>query len=132
MDIYKFFNVFHNPRLHCTPPRQQELSELELVVTELRKAVERIQLRTKRKSIGAILPDHFTDVLKALNFVESSLATLCDAHPGDSADTVQEMVQERATIRGWESWASLLSEQIELAKSSAQVQQDQEPIRKAS
>ena len=112
MAIYKFFNVFHNPRLHSTPPRQQELSELELVACEFRKALERIQLRSKRKTIGPILPEHFTDLLKAATFIEASLGTLCDAHPGDTKAAIEDMVSERASMRGWETWTNLLSEQL--------------------
>jgi hypothetical protein len=129
MDIYKFFNVFHNPRLHSTPPRQQELSELELVSSEIRKALERLQVRSKRKTIGPILPDHFSDMLKAAKFIEASLGTLCDAHPGDSKATIEDLVSERQTMKGWESWTSLLSEQL---KTLEQENSNQISLKKAS
>ncbi len=116
MDLYRFFYPFHNPRLNTTPVRQQELCELEQAAGELRKAIERIQRRTVKKSIGAITSEHFDDLVTALKFVEESLQVLTDAHPGDSPAVLQEIIQERATMSGWESWTQLLLEQIEHAK----------------
>ena len=116
MDLYRFFYPFANPRLHATPVRQQELSELEQVAAELRKAVERLQRRTAKKSIGAITSDHFDDMVKALAFVEESLQTLNDAHPGDRPEVVQDMINERINMSGWEQWTQLLLEQIEYSK----------------
>lgn len=112
MDIYRFFHPHHNPRLHSTPLRQQELSELEQAASELRKALERAQSRTMRKPAGAILPGHFTDMIKAMRFVEYSLQTLCDAHPGDAHSVLLDLVNERSSFSGWETWTSLLKEQL--------------------
>lgn len=131
MDIYRFFHPHHNPRLHSTPLRQQELGELEQAASELLKAIERAQKRTARKAPGAILPQHFNDILKAMRFVVSSLETLCDAHPGDSPETLYDLIQERSELTGWESWTALLHEQIsahqlEEVQRSAQVQTFQE------
>lgn len=119
MDIYRFFHPHHNPRLHKTPLRQQELSELEQAASELRKAIERAQTRTARKSSGPILPEHFNDILKAIRFVESSLQTLCDAHPGDSRSVLVDLINERSGLSGWETWASLIMEQLETEDASA-------------
>ncbi len=115
MDIYRFFHPHHNPRLHSTPLRQQELSELEQAASELRKALERAQSRTMRKPAGAILPGHFTDIIKAMRFVEYSLQTLCDAHPGDPHNVLVDLVNERSSFSGWENWTSLLKEQLALS-----------------
>ena len=115
MDIYRFFHPHHNPRLHSTPLRQQELSELEQAASELRKALERAQSRTMRKPAGAILPGHFTDIIKAMRFVEYSLQTLCDAHPGDPHNVLVDLVNERSSFSGWETWTSLLKEQLALS-----------------
>lgn len=115
MDIYRFFHPHHNPRLYSTRLRQQELSELEQAASQLRKAVERARQRTLRQTVPPILPEHFTDLLKALRFVEASLETLCDAHPGDSEAEMRELVAERSAFRGWESWAALVEEQLSVS-----------------
>ena len=112
MDIYRFFHPHHNPRLHNTALRQQEISELEQAASELRKALDRARLRTERKSAAPIMPEHFNDIIKAMRFVEASLQTLCDAHPGDGHDAMRELIRERSEFTGWESWVSLLREQL--------------------
>ena len=112
MDIYRFFHPHHNPRLHSTPLRLQELSELEQAAAELRKALERARLRTVRSREGRIMPAHFTDALKAISFIETSLQSLCDAHEGDDYQTLCDLLKERSGSRGWEAWTSLLWEQL--------------------
>ena len=112
MDIYRFFHPHHNPRLHSTPVRQQELSELEQAASELLKALERASQRSARKTVPPILPQHFTDVIKAMRFVVSSLQTLCDAHPGDSLAVLRDIAQERSEFSGWENWTALVREQL--------------------
>jgi len=112
MDIYRYFHPHHNPRLHNTPVRQQELNELEQAASELKKAIERAQKRSARQMTPPILPSHFNDIIKAMRFVENSLQTLCDAHPGDSENVLLELVNERSEFSGWEIWTSLLQEQI--------------------
>ena len=113
MDIYRFFHPHHNPRLHSTPLRQQELIELEQAASELRKALERARKRTVRRAPGRIVPEHFDDIIKALVFVESSLQTLSDAHPGDNINALIEILNERASFSGGEAWTSVLKEQID-------------------
>lgn len=112
MDIYRFFHPHHNPRLHSTPLRQQELSELEQATSELRKALERAQQRITRRPVPPIMPEHFRDLIKAIRFVEASLQTLSDAHPGDSYEVLGELVTERSELSGWEAWTTLLREQL--------------------
>lgn len=112
MDIYRYFHPHHNPRLFSTPLRQQELSELEQASSELRKALERARLRTERGTPSRILPSHFDDLLKAVKFIESSLQTLCDAHEGDTLEILNELVAERRGLRGWETWARIVTEQL--------------------
>ena len=112
MDIYRFFHPHHNPRLHSTPLRQQELSELEQAASELLKALERAQQRTQRKQVVPILPQHFIDIIKAMRFVVSSLETLCDAHPGDAPGVLLDLIEERSEFSGWENWTALLREQL--------------------
>ncbi len=115
MDIYRFFHPHHNPRLHNTPLRQQEISELEQAASELRKALERAKQRTQRRAIAPLFSEHFTDIIKAMKFVESSLQMLCDAHPGDSHEDMRELINERNEFTGWEAWTSLLREQVSKA-----------------
>jgi hypothetical protein len=112
MDIYRYFHPHHNPRLYNTPLRQQELSELEQAAAELRKGLERAQKRCSRASSPPIMDCHFGDVIKAIRFVENSLQTLCDAHPGDGAQTLFDLVSERSEFSGWEAWTSLVREQL--------------------
>jgi hypothetical protein len=112
MDIYRFFHPHHNPRLHSTPLRQHELCELLQASGELRKALERAQQRIERKSTPPLLPQHFTDLLRAMHFVESSLETLVDAHEGDSRGELIELIAERADFPGWENWISLVQQQL--------------------
>ena len=112
MHIYRFFQPHHNPRLLNRPLRQLELGELEQAAAELRKAIERAQQRTERKPVAPIMTEHFTDVLKAMRFVEQSLQTICDAHPGDSPTILLDMINERAELAGWQTWTSLLEEQL--------------------
>ncbi|NDC36753.1 MAG: hypothetical protein EBZ48_01735 [Proteobacteria bacterium] len=112
MHIYRYFQPHHNPRLVSTPIRQLELSELEQAASELRKALERAQQRTAKKAVAPLMSEHFTDLLKAMRFVESSLQTLCDAHPGDQPAIMLEMIHERNELVGWETWTSLLEEQL--------------------
>jgi len=112
MDIYRFFHPHHNPRLHSTPLRQQELSELEQAASELRKALERAKRRTARSNKPPIMSSHFTDIIKAMRFVECSLQTLCDAHEGDNPQNLFELIDERSSISSWEAWTSLVREQL--------------------
>lgn len=112
MDIYRYFHPHHNPRLFSTPLRQQELSELEQAASELRKAIQRAKLRVERVQTGRILPSHFIDLIKAVTFLENSLQTLCDAHDGDSPETLKELIEERSGLRSWEGWTSIVREQL--------------------
>lgn len=112
MDIYRFFHPHHNPRLHSTPVRLQELLELEQAAAELRKALERALRRTKRKRTGPVLPSHFNDIIKAMRFVEASLQTLGDAHEGDSEVEMNQLLHERSNFSGWEAWVTLLRQQL--------------------
>lgn len=104
MDIYRFFHPHHNPRLVNTAMRYTELSELLQAAVELRKALERAQQRTARQPKPPILSEHYADVIKAGRFLEASLQTLCEAHPGDSEEELRGVAIERSTSSGWEAW----------------------------
>ena len=132
MDIYRYFHPHHNPRLHHTPLRQQELSELEQAALELLKAIKRARARANRAPVSPILPQHFDDSMKALEYVVDSLEILCDAHSGDSALELNQLVQERSESAGWEVWSNLLREQLVLTRDPQDTDTDdlsQEKIR---
>ena len=112
MDIYRFFHPHHNPRLLSTPLRQHEISELEQAASELIRALERAKQRCERRPSPPILPNHFKDVIKAMDFVVRSLQTLCDAHEGDATEVLSDLIQERSQFTGWEGWANLLKEHL--------------------
>ncbi len=116
MDIYRYFHPHHNPRLNSTPLRQVELVELEQASSELKKALLRAKLRLEKGTTPPLLPSHMTDIIKAMDFVSSSLQTLCDAHPGDTEDELGTIATERSPMSGWETWASLVEEQLGFAK----------------
>ena len=98
--------------MHSTAIRQQELCELLQAASELRKALDRAQTRTKRKSAPPILPQHFDDLIKATRFVESSLETLVDAHEGDVARELPQIMRERKGFPGWEGWISIVQQHL--------------------
>ena len=131
MDIYRFFHPHHNPRLFSTPLRQHELCELLQAASELRKAIDRAQQRSERAPSPPILPQHFTDSLKALRFVEHSLETLIDAHPGEAVQELTNLIAERANFPGWEQWLTLVTEQLVNEPESTPVEeQDTMTLRK--
>jgi hypothetical protein len=119
MDIYRFFHPHHNPRLHNTPLRQQELGELVQAAAELRKALDRARKRTERRSAGPIATEHFSEILKAARFLETSLQSLVDVHPGDSEDTMRALIEERSGSSGWDAWTALAREQLATTASPA-------------
>jgi hypothetical protein len=126
MDIYRYFHPHHNPRLNSTPLRQVELVELEQASSELKKALIRARSRLEKGTTPPLLPSHMSEVIKAIDFVVNSLQTLCDAHPGDNEEELKKIVEERSPLSGWETWASLLEEQLgaaQLKTESAKVEQ---------
>ena len=104
MDIYRYFHPHHNPRLGSTPVRYTELNEILQAVVEVRKAIERAQQRMSRRPVPPILPEHCNDIIKAARFMESSLQTLCEVHPGDSPEELGDIAAERSSCAGWEAW----------------------------
>lgn len=112
MDIYRYFHPHHNPRLNSTPLRQVELVELEQASSELKKALIRSRSRLEKGTTPPLLPSHMSEVIKAMDFVVTSLQTLCDAHPGDGEEELKKIIEERSPLSGWETWASLLQEQL--------------------
>lgn len=89
--------------------------ELEQASAELKKAIIRARTRLERVASPPLLPSHFNDIIKAMDFANTSLQTLCDAHPGDSETDLSQLVQERASFSGWEIWSSLLDQQLSAA-----------------
>lgn len=116
MDLYRYFHPHHNPRLRNVPLRLQELGELEQAAVELKKAVKRAEVRTSISDAGPIKGEHFTQLLVALEYIVESLGTLAGAHPGDDADTMVQMLDERKDAPGWENWARLLKQRLEILR----------------
>ncbi len=113
MDLYRYFHPHYSPRLKNTPLRLQELAELELAAQELKRALERAEMRVKKNPVVAgITGDHFSEILVAANYLADSLATVANAHPGDSEETMLEMIKERSESPGWESWVRLLKQRL--------------------
>ena len=63
-----------------------------------------------------------------MRFVETSLQTLCDAHPGDTPRTMEELIQERSGMSGWEAWTTLINEQIKHAGASEEDSSESPPL----
>jgi len=116
MDLYRYFHPHHNPRLRNVPVRLQELAELEQSASELRKALKRAEIRTENSPIGGIRKEHFSEILVALDYIVESLETLREAHPGDSQRTMLQILKERENSPGWENWARLLHQRLDLVK----------------
>lgn len=114
MDLYRYFHPHHNPRLLATPVRLQEFAELEQAAIELKRALERAELRTAQHPVGGINAGHVNGLIVAMNYVVESLSTLTHAHPGDSQETMREILREREDAPGWENWSRLLRQRLEL------------------
>jgi len=114
MDLYRYFHPHHNPRLKSTPLRQVELSELLQAAIELKRAVERAEIRTGNAPCGAIEKEHFGDALVALDYVVETLHILTRAHPGDHFDGMTQLLTERQNAPGWENWTKLLKERLSI------------------
>lgn len=114
MDLYRYFHPHYNPRLRTTPLRLQEIGELEQAASELQRALERAELRTGNSNVGGIRREHFSEVLEAANYIVNSLSTLTKAHPGDSNETMLQLLHEREDAPGWENWSRLLKQRLKL------------------
>lgn len=112
MDLYRYFYPHYSPRLRNVPLRLEELSELKLAAEELRKALERAEIRSETAPTPPIRKDHFSEILVAINYVADSLATLEKAHPGDGDKVLEDLLNERKKLPGWEKWAELLQQRL--------------------
>lgn len=112
MDLYRYFHPHHNPRLRNVAPRLQELNELEQAAIELRKAVQRTEIRAahtdddgrQRSALGELAP--------LLECIIGALHGLAEAHPGDPREVISQLFEERKDLPGWENWARLLKQQL--------------------
>ncbi len=118
MDLYRYFHPQYNPRLRTVAMRLLEINELEQAARELRNAVDRASVRTEVAPVGQIRAKHFSEICIALDYVIESLATLGEAHPGDDNTTLRLLFEERRNAPGWENWASLLRQRLELLENS--------------
>lgn len=114
MDIFRYFHPHHNPRLRSVPLRLQEVAELEQAALELKKALQRAQIRTESSPVEPIHGEHFNEIISAMHYVLDSLHTLHEAHPGDDFETVARLLEERKNTPGWENWVRLLQERMHL------------------
>lgn len=114
MDLYRYFHPHHNPRLKHSPLRLVELSELLQASIELKRAVQRAEIRAGNAPCGAIESEHFDDALVALEYVVETLQTLARAHPGDHFDGMTQLLKERQHAPGWENWTRLLRERLNI------------------
>lgn len=114
MDLYRYFHPHYNPRLRNVPLRLQELGELEQAATELRKAIQRAEIRTEIASVGGMRKEHFSEIISALDYVVDSLSTLNSAHPGDDIEAMKELLRERRNAPGWENWSRLLKQRLQI------------------
>ena len=114
MDLYRYFHPHHNPRLRNTCLRLQELAELEQAAAELNRAVRRAKIRGRNVPVGGIREEHFDELLSALDYIVTTLAALTSAHPGDSMETMLELLRERKDAPGWETWSRLLRQRLDL------------------
>lgn len=117
MDLYRYFHPHHNPRLRHVPLRLQELSELEQAAIELKKALQRAEIRAASASIGGIREEHFAELVLAIDYIVESLHTLGKAHPGDSLEIVSQLLEERKDTPGWENWSRLLHQRLHFLES---------------
>ncbi len=123
MDIYRFFHPQHNPRLLGTPLRQQELGEMEQVASELLRVVKRAWQRSSKSMSGNLKPTDFANLIEALHYCTSTLAKICDKHPGDTIEDLEDMIAERSDLPAWSNWARLVKEQIALGGALAESRQ---------
>ncbi len=114
MDLYRYFHPHHNPRLHKIPVRMQELAELEQAAIELGRAVNRAEIRFRHTQGESAAKESFADMKAALDFVAHALAALTESHPGDDKNTLRALLDERKEAPGWEDWAKLVQQRLEL------------------
>ena len=114
MDLYRYFHPHHNPRLKNTSIRLQELGELGQAAVELKRALERAQIRATNRPSGGIRQEHFEDMLTAMDYVVDTMTTLTKAHPGDDHDEMAQLLKERQSAPGWENWTRLLRQRLNI------------------
>jgi hypothetical protein len=116
MDLFRYFHPHHNPRLRKVPLRLQELGELELAARELERALQRAQIRYHSSAIHLVGGEEeieLDEALISISAVVKALSALVAAHPGDTAKTMEKMIEERKNIPGWESWSRIVKERLE-------------------
>ena len=112
MDLYKYFQPHHNPRLRSQSIRHQEIGELIEANIELGKACERAFIRQRESPVETLKKE---DLAKALSYLHNSLTLLeqiSENHPGDDDQELKKMMDERKEAPGWENWARLLKERF--------------------
>ena len=118
MDLYRYFHPHHNPRLRSVQIRLQELCELKQSAEELKRAIERAEIRAQNAPRPPIKSEHFKEILTALDYVVESLGVLEKAHPGDDDEAMKALLSERADAPGWENWGRLVKQRLSILESS--------------
>jgi len=98
--------------LRKVPPRLQELGELELAARELRRAINRAQLRNESAGAERLDSTQFELILEGTDFIVELLSELLKAHPGDSVEVLEQLIEERKSIPGWENWSRIVRERL--------------------
>ena len=112
MDLYRYFHPHHNPRLRSSSLRLQEICELRQAAEELRRALDRAEIRSETAPVEPIEKEHFTEINLAISYVVDSLEALEKAHPGDDIGELDNLLKERADAPGWETWSRLLRQRL--------------------
>ena len=115
VDIYRYFQPHHNPRLRNRSLRLQEIAELRTASEELEKAVRRAETRSNDRSEMSDSEFNFGEIAEALQFVSQRLSTLERLHPGDDKTSLLQLVEERKTSAGWENWSRLVLQRLRSA-----------------
>lgn len=112
MDLYRFFHPHHNPRLKAKRLRLQEISELELATKELLRALRRASLRINLSDSEESTENLFT-CINALEIANISLNEMLDIYPEDTDLDLKDLLKERLSAPGWETWTRLVSERLQ-------------------
>jgi len=113
MDLFRYFHPHYHPRLRKVPLRLQEIGELELAAKELSRALKRAQLRTESNAGNTrITSDQVLEVAEVVDNATQLLSELLRIHPGDSIEDIEQLIEERQTVSGWENWSRIVRERL--------------------
>lgn len=111
MDLFRFFHPHHNPRLKNKRLRLQELSELELAIKEIQRALVRANVR-QTSSNATVASEYIKSSKEAIELALSLISQCIEEYPEDSDQDLYDLLSERKSAPGWEAWTRLLSEKL--------------------